>query len=69
MQQLTTQQKQQLLCLLHKRLQQLVTAACNNHPDLEQLATFKQQQQQAGWIALGTPLQQAARSEAYHAAK
>jgi hypothetical protein len=54
---LSTHQKQQLLCHLHKRLQQLLAAACTAHPQLAQQATHTQQQQRS-WIALGTPLQQ-----------
>lgn len=68
--QLSTHQKQQLLCHLHKRLQQLLAAACTAHPQLAQQATYVQQQHQPqGWIALGTPLQQVSRSEARHVAK
>lgn len=66
---LSAHQKQQLLCHLHKRLQQLLAAACTAHPQLAQQATYTQAERR-GWIALGTPLQQqAGRDEAQQLAK
>lgn len=66
---LSAHQKQQLLCHLHKRLQQLLAAACAARPQLAQQATYTQAERR-GWIALGAPLQQqAGRDDAQQLAK
>uniref|UniRef100_A0A383W0B8 UBA domain-containing protein n=1 Tax=Tetradesmus obliquus TaxID=3088 RepID=A0A383W0B8_TETOB len=51
-QQLSTQQKQLLLCVLHQQLQQVLCRAVQQHPCLAPLLTYQQQQQQ-GWLARG----------------
>jgi hypothetical protein len=51
--QLSTQQKQQLLRALHQQLQQVMVRAVQQHPSLAPLLTYQQQQPQQGWIAQG----------------
>jgi D-alanyl-D-alanine dipeptidase len=64
-QQLSVLQKQQLVCLLHRQLEQQLAAAAQHLPRLAQRLTYlqpqqQQQQQRQGWVALGLPLQQGA---------